>query len=128
MDDYRLKRKQQKATRRAHAGYRQRERMQQCKRRESQRTKKRKLCIEKDTQAINAHVPLRILELNNEFDLSRERYANWPQPINKTVANEALAEFRESIKCDSLRELCCAVYIFDYSDFVFELPIIGCKV
>ncbi|RHZ80152.1 hypothetical protein Glove_139g223 [Diversispora epigaea] len=103
MDDYRLKRKQQKATRRAHA----------------------------DTQAIDAHVPLCILELNNEFDLSRERYANWPQPINKTVANDALAEFRESIKCDSLRELCCTVcsaskYIVEKSflenDFVYKHP------
>ncbi|RHZ85447.1 hypothetical protein Glove_65g123 [Diversispora epigaea] len=94
---------------RTRAGYHQRERMQQCKWCESQCTKKRKLCIEKDTQAVDARVPLRILKLNNEFDLSRERYANWPQPINKTVANEALAEFRENIKCDSLRELCCAV-------------------
>ncbi|RHZ77259.1 hypothetical protein Glove_183g87 [Diversispora epigaea] len=59
--------------------------------------------------SVDARVPLCILKLNNEFDLSRERYANWPQPINKTVANDALAEFRESIKCDSLRELCCTV-------------------
>ncbi|RHZ87529.1 hypothetical protein Glove_33g191 [Diversispora epigaea] len=98
MDDYRLKRKQQKATRRAHAGYHQHERVQQHEQQESQRTKKQKICIEKDTQAIDAH-----------FDLSRERYANWPQPINKTVANDALVEFRESINCDLLRELFCAV-------------------
>src|SRR6185369_1236179 len=68
-----------------------------------------KICIEKDIQAIDAHVPLRVLELNNEFDLLKDRYANWPQPVDKTVADEALAEFRENIKCDSLRELCCAV-------------------
>ena len=54
-------------------------------------------------------IPLRILELDDEFNLLKERYVNWPQPIDKTVANSALAEFRENVNCDSLRESPCAV-------------------
>ncbi|RHZ85575.1 hypothetical protein Glove_64g146 [Diversispora epigaea] len=34
----------------------------------------------KDIQAIEAQIPLCVLKLNNEFDLLKERYANWPQP------------------------------------------------
>ncbi|RHZ85805.1 hypothetical protein Glove_60g131 [Diversispora epigaea] len=64
----------------------------------------------KHIQAIEAQVPLRVLELNNEFDLLKERYANWPQPVNRIVANNALAEFHNNISFNSLRELTCAVF------------------
>ncbi|RHZ70488.1 hypothetical protein Glove_271g119 [Diversispora epigaea] len=94
-DDFKSKRKRQKAIRRADVNYRQCEREQQRKRRE--------------IQPIEAQIPLRVLELNNEFDLLKERYANWPQLVNKIVANNALAEFRDNTSCDSLRELTCAV-------------------
>ncbi|RHZ84192.1 hypothetical protein Glove_84g143 [Diversispora epigaea] len=69
-----------------HANYCQHERNQQRKRREIQHI-----------QAIEAQVPLHVLELNNEFDLLKERYANWPQPVNRIVANNALAEFYPNI-------------------------------
>ncbi|RHZ75203.1 hypothetical protein Glove_217g257 [Diversispora epigaea] len=49
--------------------------------------KKQKICIEKDIQAIEAQVPL----------------------LNRIIANNALAEFRNNINCNSLRELTCAV-------------------
>ncbi|RHZ71359.1 hypothetical protein Glove_259g20 [Diversispora epigaea] len=94
----------------------------QCKRREIQHTKKQKICIEKDIQAIEAQVLLRVLELNNEFDLLKERYANWPQPVNRIIANNALAEFRNNISCNSLRELTCAPF-FEI-DFVYGHPCI----
>ncbi|RHZ83484.1 hypothetical protein Glove_92g91 [Diversispora epigaea] len=57
-------------------------------------------------QAIEVQVPLCVLELNSEFDLLKKRYANWPQPV---IANNALVEFRNNISCNSLRELTCAV-------------------
>ncbi|RHZ84360.1 hypothetical protein Glove_83g16 [Diversispora epigaea] len=47
--------------------------------------------------------------MNDKFDLMEERYADWPRSISKVVANNALAEFRESVGYDSLRELPCAV-------------------
>jgi len=71
-DDFKSKRKRQKAIRRADVNYRQREREQQRKRREIQRTKKQKICIEKDVRAIEARIPLRVLELNNEFNLLKD--------------------------------------------------------
>ncbi|CAG8800378.1 44333_t:CDS:2, partial [Gigaspora margarita] len=57
-DQYKLKRKQQKVKQRACASYRQHEREQRCKRNEDQRTKRQKICIKKDIQAIEACVPL----------------------------------------------------------------------
>ncbi|CAG8542979.1 9602_t:CDS:2 [Diversispora eburnea] len=47
--------------------------------------------------------------MDDEFDLLNKRYANWPQPIDKTIANNKLAKFHENISCDSLRESPCAV-------------------
>ncbi|CAG8787340.1 3090_t:CDS:1, partial [Cetraspora pellucida] len=47
--------------------------------------------------------------MDSDFDLSRKRYVDWPQPIDKAVINDALAEFREAISCNSLRELSCAI-------------------
>ncbi|RHZ80042.1 hypothetical protein Glove_139g94 [Diversispora epigaea] len=102
--------KQEEAIRRADANYCQHERNQQRKRHEIQRTKKQKICIEKDIQAIEAQVPL----------------------LNRIVANNALAEFRNNISCNSLRELTCAVcsvnkYLekpFFEDDFVYGHPCI----
>ncbi|RHZ84008.1 hypothetical protein Glove_86g43 [Diversispora epigaea] len=114
-DNYKSKRKQQKAVRRVDASYHRHEREQQRKRRE---TKRQKILIERDTQAEDAHIPLRVLEMDNEFCSSEERYADWPQPIDKAVANGALAEFRENVSCNSLRELPCAVcsglYLYEH--------------
>ncbi|CAG8458328.1 8695_t:CDS:2 [Diversispora eburnea] len=43
--------------------------------------------------------------MNDEFNSLRELYANWPQLIDKAVADNALVEFHECVSCDSLREL-----------------------
>ncbi|CAG8716322.1 15331_t:CDS:1, partial [Racocetra fulgida] len=48
--------------------------------------------------------------MDDDFNLLKERYANWPCPIDKAVINNALAEFHESVNCDSLGELSCAIY------------------
>ncbi|CAG8794063.1 2043_t:CDS:2, partial [Cetraspora pellucida] len=82
---------------------------QQYKRREISRIKRQQACIEKDTKAKEANIPLRILELKNEFNLLKKQYANWPQPIDKIIANNVLAEFRDNTSCNKLRELCCAI-------------------
>ncbi|CAG8843912.1 2173_t:CDS:2, partial [Racocetra persica] len=55
INNHRLKRKRQKAVRRANADYHQREREQQRKRREIRHTKRQKIRIEKDIQAIEAN-------------------------------------------------------------------------
>ncbi|RHZ77788.1 hypothetical protein Glove_173g84 [Diversispora epigaea] len=47
--------------------------------------------------------------MNDEYDLLEEQYADWPRPISKAVANNALAEFRESVGYNSLKKLPCAV-------------------
>ncbi|CAG8559924.1 1468_t:CDS:2, partial [Racocetra fulgida] len=59
-----------------------------------------KIYIEKDVQANEARVSLCMLEMVNEFNLTKEQYANWPYPINKANANNALAEFRNNNNCD----------------------------
>ncbi|RHZ85930.1 hypothetical protein Glove_58g91 [Diversispora epigaea] len=118
-DNFKSKRKQQKAIKRADTNYRQHEREQQRKRREIQHTKKQKISIEKDIRAIEAQVPLHVLEMNNEFDLLKEQYKDWPQPVNRVIANNALAEFRNNISCDSLRESTCAVC---FANKYFEEP------
>ncbi|CAG8593008.1 24139_t:CDS:2 [Cetraspora pellucida] len=74
-----------------------------------QHAKKQKTCNEKDTQVIETHVPLHILEIDDKFNLSKEQYIDWPCLVNKTLANNALATFRDNISCDSLRELPCAI-------------------
>ncbi|CAG8447823.1 172_t:CDS:2 [Cetraspora pellucida] len=81
---------------RAHANYRHHEQEQQHKRK-------------KDIQAAEACVPLCVLEMDNKFALSKEQYANWLYLIDKTNANNALAEFCENTSCDALRELLCAI-------------------
>ncbi|CAG8658246.1 15652_t:CDS:2, partial [Racocetra fulgida] len=58
---------------------------------------KQKTCIEKDTRATEAHVPLRVLEIDDKFNLSKEQYIDWLRPVNKTLANNALATFRDNI-------------------------------
>ncbi|CAG8528346.1 24359_t:CDS:1 [Cetraspora pellucida] len=78
-------------------------------RREEQRAKRRRTFVEKDLQAREAGVPLRVLEMDNYFDLKKEQYVNWPQPITKDIANNALMEFRKNTMCDSLEELPCVV-------------------
>lgn len=47
--------------------------------------------------------------MNNAFNSLKEKYADWPYPINENNANNALAEFRENTNCNTLRELTCAV-------------------
>lgn len=89
--------------------YRQCEREQKRKCRKVQCEENQYIHIEKDNRAKEANLPLRVLEMDNDFDLSKERYANWPWPIDKTIINNALAEFHENVSCDSLRELSCAV-------------------
>ncbi|RHZ78142.1 hypothetical protein Glove_167g16 [Diversispora epigaea] len=95
LDDFKSKRKWQKAIRRADVNY---------------------------CQSIEVQIPLRVLELNNEFDLLKERYVNWSQPVNKIVANNALAEFRDNTSCNLLRELTCVVcsglFLFEYLNTV----------
>jgi hypothetical protein len=97
-----LKDKQRKAAKRAQLQFYQNEQ-------NKHRAKRQKIRIEKDIQAKEVGIPLRVLEMNNHFDLLEKQYANWPQPIDKIVANDALAKFRENTSCISLRELPCAI-------------------
>jgi len=60
-------------------------------------------------QAKEANIPLRILEMDNDFDLKKEQYMDWPQLISTSVTIDRLAEYRENTKCNLLRELPCAI-------------------
>ncbi|RHZ46001.1 hypothetical protein Glove_639g6 [Diversispora epigaea] len=78
----------------------------------------------KDIRTIETQVPLCVLEMNNEFDLLKEQYEDWPQSVNRVIANNALAEFRNNISCDSLRESTCAVCSGLYScEYLSTVPV-----
>src|SRR5690242_18579934 len=63
----------------------------------------------KDEQAKTEDVPLRILELNEEFNKSSKTYFNWPQIINENIARNSLSEFHKRTSLESLREFVYAI-------------------
>jgi len=65
--------------------------------------------IEKDCRVKETDIPLRTLEMEEEFDEVFRKHANWLQPIPIDEAKQALAEFRHKVSLDQLRELPCAV-------------------
>lgn len=69
--------------------------------------KRRKSCGKKEIEAKETNNLLCILELN--YDLLKNWYANWPQLINRIIANNRLANFKENINSNKLWKLCCAV-------------------
>jgi hypothetical protein len=60
-------------------------------------------------QALEACVPLRVLEMNEQFELTAQRYANWPELVAPETSIRALEKFRNLTLLDELRELPCAV-------------------
>jgi len=77
--------------------------------RKIEKAKKIDARIARDHRAKEADIPLRILELDKEFDEVLGKYADWPQPLPTEEVKEALAEYRDKISFDKLRELPCAV-------------------
>ena len=65
--------------------------------------------IEKDCRVKETDIPLRTMEMDEEFDEVFRKHANWPQSIPIVEAKQALAEFRYKVSLDQLRELPCAV-------------------
>lgn len=65
--------------------------------------------IARDREADEIATPLRVMEMNDAFQKEVMEYAAWPQPVTAEVSKHALADFRDKIKLDNLRELPCAV-------------------
>lgn len=99
------KRKNRNRQRTLRADKKLRNEMQNNRRKKARKT----ISLARDYQALVAGIPLRVLEMNEEFEQSMQKYANWPQPVEEVILREALAEFRNMTSPDELRELPCAV-------------------
>ncbi|CAG8543953.1 5706_t:CDS:2 [Gigaspora rosea] len=72
-DNHKSELRRKRAAERSWLNYQRKGREQQRKRRDINRAKRRKTYVEKDIEAKEANTPLRILELNNSYDLLKNR-------------------------------------------------------
>ncbi|RIB13733.1 hypothetical protein C2G38_2197006 [Gigaspora rosea] len=77
--------------------------------RQEQREKRRKMLVEKDLKPRDSGILLRVLEMDNNFELRKKQYMDWPQLIGKNIEINALVEYRENTRCNLLKELACAI-------------------
>lgn len=80
------------------------------KTRKIERKQKRTLDrLTRDHQAKHFDVPLRVLEMDENFDKLSKEHSNWPQLIEAIVSKNALSEFHNKVSLDNLQEMPCAI-------------------
>lgn len=52
----------------------------------SQKKRKIQARLARDHQAENLSIPLRIMEMNEDFEKLQQKYSTWPQPIKEETA------------------------------------------
>ncbi|RHZ45125.1 hypothetical protein Glove_689g9 [Diversispora epigaea] len=74
----------------------------------NKRQKKIEIRLTKDFLAKSKNIPLRVLEMDEEFNNTINNHATWPQKINQESSKNTLARFIDQTDLDELRELPCA--------------------
>ncbi|RHZ88922.1 hypothetical protein Glove_19g13 [Diversispora epigaea] len=74
----------------------------------NKRQKKIEIRLTKDLLAKSKNIPLRVLEMDEEFNDTINNHATWPQKINQEISKNTLAQFIDQTNLNELRELSCA--------------------
>ncbi|RHZ44335.1 hypothetical protein Glove_739g7 [Diversispora epigaea] len=75
----------------------------------NKKQKKNEIRLMKNFLAESRNIPLRILEMDEEFNNIVNNYITWPQKINQEISKNALAQYIDQTNLNELRELPCAV-------------------
>src|SRR6185369_9750524 len=54
------------------------------------------------------NIPLRVIEMDEEFNNTINNHAMWPQKLNQEISKNALSQFIDQTDLNELRELLCA--------------------